>query len=296
MNSRKLLIIIFFCIILSVFLPSIKAQLIIDEGDIDSVTIKASEDTYISQGDPSNPHNSGQFIVGDNTGTGENEAYFKFPLTELTDEMRNSLSHVNFKMYINSYNGTLDIELYQTFGSFDEASYRWNDGQLTRNKYLKQYTIDKTGFYTFELSSNIDYSGGQQYLTLMIVELGSSSNWCQGRTKDYSDPTVHPKIYWYYHDYTDITWEVVIIVAAIAAAITIAVIVRKRKGRGVGSKDDVSLRAYEDEPMVGGRYGSIKKKGAKASTAAQEKICLFCGLRNRSRTEYCKGCGNPLTS
>ena len=292
MKSTKFLGITIFLTLLTMLSASVVGQEKI-------ITTYANGDTYTSQQEPTFPHGGySSFFVGD-SGSGQRcIAYFQFDVSELTE----NIIEGNFIIYLDTFTGSLDISVFIVQDSWEEGSLTWNDFIATGGNILNEFHVDNTPQeYSVLLQFNAqDYIGnGQNLFSIGLVNNGPFNYNCSGYTRERTPQNIEdsPKIEWRVEQSFYFPWEIVLpIISIIALSLIVSyVVVKKRRGRGIGSKDDVSLRMYEDEPLIGGRYASIKKKSAVASAAAQEKICLFCGFRNRSRTGYCRSCGNPLS-
>ena len=292
MRSKKLLVFILLFMALSMFSINVTGQETM-------ITTFAMADTYTAENAPDTTYGNNDLLnVGESYTYSRFHAYFQFDVSEIFGYVQNA----NLTIYINGFSGSFNIQIFTVEGTWDEESLTWNS-IIQEGNEINQFSVDSPSkIYTTELQFDVsNYVGqGQTDFSIGLRGSGGSGNNCtvysSERTPPNSDKS--PQIAWSVQPEFRFPFEIVLPIIAIIAIslITSYVVIKKRRSRGVGSKDDVSLRMYEDEPMVGGRYASIKKKSAEASVASQEKICLFCGLRNRSRTGYCKGCGNPLTS
>jgi hypothetical protein len=282
-KSRKLLIISIFYIACSMFSTSVKAE--------KEVTTYVVEDTYIAQAYPSTSFGSETSFKIGFWGGWETEAYFKFNISEIPKE-RNDIQQAIIIFEITFLNGSMSVDLVLTDTTWDE-NLDWNS-QPSRQNNLYSFSIDSARKYSSDITNGLNMMYDDS-LAVCLYKNGGGNFMSTGWTSEHeaaSDST--PRIEWKVTEEFVFPWHIVLpIIAIVAVSAASVVIVRKRRsGRGRGSKDDVSLRTYDGEPVLAGRYDSIKK----SSGSIQESVCLFCGLRNRSRTGYCKGCGNPLSS
>jgi hypothetical protein len=285
-KSRKLLFISIFYIICSIFSTSVTAQ-------TTKMTYSIADTYTAAAHDTTNYGFETSFKLGYWDGQ-LTQVYFKFDISEILKE-KNDIQQALFIFEINSLNGSVPVEIaHHIDNNWDEYTLTWLNAPAITQFNLGSQTIDSPQSYSIEIQNGLPYQLLEDSLTLYIYKSGGGNFRSIGYTRETAQTDKAPRIVWEIIEEFQFPWHIVLPIIAIVAvsAGSVVLVRRRRTTKGRGSKDDISLRIYDGEPVLAGRYDSIKKAGG----SIQESVCLFCGLRNRSRTGYCKGCGNPLSS